>query len=95
MSGQCSILLINALQLPTLLQLTQYRIRSLHDFLGHCFRKRLWTERPSPDDASRWERAIDYLESHTEIRDVLLSGGDPLTLADDWLAAILDSESRM
>ena len=25
-----------------------------------------------------WEKALEYIEAHTEIRDVLLSGGDPL-----------------
>ncbi|MFZ0255496.1 MAG: KamA family radical SAM protein [Gammaproteobacteria bacterium] len=37
---------------------------------------------------SHWERAIAYIASHPEIRDVLLSGGDPLALATeklDWL----------
>ena len=37
---------------------------------------------------AQWERALEYLRAHTEVRDVLLSGGDPLTLADeklDWL----------
>ena len=36
----------------------------------------------------QWQRAISYIEDHSEIRDVLLSGGDPLTVADeklDWL----------
>ena len=36
----------------------------------------------------QWEKALAYLEAHTEIRDVLLSGGDPLTIGDeklDWL----------
>jgi lysine 2,3-aminomutase len=36
----------------------------------------------------QWERALAYLERHTEVRDVLLSGGDPLTIGDerlDWL----------
>jgi lysine 2,3-aminomutase len=36
----------------------------------------------------QWERALAYLEDHHEVRDVLLSGGDPLTLGDeklDWL----------
>jgi lysine 2,3-aminomutase len=36
----------------------------------------------------QWEQAIAYIEAHTEVRDVLLSGGDPLTLSDeklDWL----------
>ena len=37
---------------------------------------------------AQWEKALDYLRAHAEVRDVLLSGGDPLTLADeklDWL----------
>src|SRR5665213_2376523 len=36
-----------------------------------------------------WERALAYLEAHTEVRDVLLSGGDPLTLSDDKLDWLL------
>lgn len=37
---------------------------------------------------SQWEKALAYLEQHTEVRDVLLSGGDPLSIGDeklDWL----------
>jgi lysine 2,3-aminomutase len=37
----------------------------------------------------QWEQAIAYLEAHTEVRDVLLSGGDPLTLGDDKLDWLL------
>ncbi len=40
----------------------------------------------------QWERAIAYIEAHGEIRDVLLSGGDPLTIATEkleWLLARL------
>jgi len=37
----------------------------------------------------QWDQAIAYIEAHTEIRDVLLSGGDPLTLADDTLDYLL------
>lgn len=36
-----------------------------------------------------WDRAIAYIEAHTEIRDVLLSGGDPLTLPEDKLEYLL------
>ncbi len=36
-----------------------------------------------------WEAALAYLEVHTEVRDVLLSGGDPLTLSDDKLDWLL------
>jgi lysine 2,3-aminomutase len=37
----------------------------------------------------QWEQALAYLEQHTEVRDVLLSGGDPLTLGDDKLDWLL------
>ena len=41
---------------------------------------------------TQWEAGIDYIAKHPEIRDVLLSGGDPLTLPDeklDWLLSRL------
>jgi lysine 2,3-aminomutase len=38
---------------------------------------------------SQWSAALDYIASHREIRDVLLSGGDPLTLTDDKLDYLL------
>jgi len=38
---------------------------------------------------AQWERAIAYIEATPTIRDVLLSGGDPLTLSNDKLAWLL------
>ena len=35
------------------------------------------------------DHAIDYIKAHRKIRDVLISGGDPLTLSDDRLDEIL------
>ncbi len=37
----------------------------------------------------QWQRAIDYIAAHPQIRDVLLSGGDPLTIATDKLEWLL------
>ncbi|MBJ6723994.1 KamA family radical SAM protein [Geomesophilobacter sediminis] len=37
------------------------------------------------------EAALAYIEAHPEIRDVILSGGDPLMLHDDQLDALLSS----
>ena len=37
----------------------------------------------------QWEQALAYLEQHTEVRDVLLSGGDPLSISDDKLDWLL------
>jgi lysine 2,3-aminomutase len=36
-----------------------------------------------------WDTALDYIRMHPEIRDVLLSGGDPLTLSDARLEYLL------
>jgi lysine 2,3-aminomutase len=38
---------------------------------------------------SQWERAAQYIEAHPEIRDCLLSGGDPLSIGDDKLEWLL------
>jgi lysine 2,3-aminomutase len=43
----------------------------------------------------QWDRALAYLEAHTEVRDVLLSGGDPLTISDDKLDWLLTRLRRM
>jgi lysine 2,3-aminomutase len=45
-----------------------------------------------------WEDAAAYIEQHREIRDVVLSGGDPLTLPDgriEWLLRRLRSISHV
>ena len=38
-----------------------------------------------------FEKAFAYIASHTEVRDVLISGGDPLTLTDETLDYILSN----
>lgn len=40
-----------------------------------------------------WDKGIQYIKDHPEIRDVLLSGGDPLTMSDDSIEYLL-SEIR-
>ncbi|MFW6180394.1 MAG: KamA family radical SAM protein [Spirochaetota bacterium] len=42
-----------------------------------------------------WERMIAYIQAHREVRDVLLSGGDPLTLDDRTLAHLLGRLRRI
>jgi len=53
-----------------------------------CFRKRLFmgNERETVKDVSE---GIEYIREHTEITDVLLTGGDPLTLETSQLESIL------
>ena len=38
---------------------------------------------------AQYEESLSYIAAHPAIRDVLLSGGDPLTMADDRLAWLL------
>lgn len=44
---------------------------------------------------AEWEGALSYIEQHTEIRDVLLSGGDPLSIGDDKLDYLLTRLRRI
>lgn len=43
----------------------------------------------------QWERAAAYIEATPTIRDVLLSGGDPLTLSDERLGWLLTRLQRI
>jgi len=45
--------------------------------------------------APEWERMIAYIQAHEEVRDVLLSGGDPLTLDDRTLGYLLGRLRRI
>ena len=60
-------------------------------YCRYCTRSRMVGEAGGEYQFSvpQWERAIAYIEAHPEIRDVLLSGGDPLTLADEKLQWLL------
>jgi lysine 2,3-aminomutase len=46
-------------------------------------------------DIQAWERALAYIEATPSVRDVLLSGGDPLTLPDDKIEWLLWRLSRI
>ena len=55
-------------------------------YCRYCTRSRMVGSAPEYHfDRVRWERCIEYIEATPTVRDVLLSGGDPLTLADESL----------
>ncbi len=62
-------------------------------YCRYCTRSRLVSGQGGHRLGTDFEAAYDYLRRHTEVRDVLLSGGDPLLLPDSRLDAIL-SELR-
>ena len=43
----------------------------------------------------QWDDALNYIADHPEIRDVLISGGDPLTLSEDKLDYLLGRLKRI
>jgi lysine 2,3-aminomutase len=60
-----------------------------HDFCStycrYCTRSRVVGHGRLYPSRKRLEKAMDYIRADTQIRDVLISGGDPLTLSDDRL----------
>ncbi|MGA1865374.1 MAG: KamA family radical SAM protein [bacterium] len=59
-------------------------------YCRHCTRKRIWKEgRENTLTRAEIENALDYILRHDEIRDVLISGGDPLMLPVPLLKYVL------
>ncbi len=58
-------------------------------YCRYCTRSRVVSGVGEQHLETQWEPAFRYLEKHTEVRDVLLSGGDPLLFSDDRLDKIL------
>lgn len=58
-------------------------------YCRHCTRKRKVGDTDSIPDRNQVRAGLDYIRGATEVRDVLLSGGDPLMLSDQYLDWIL------
>jgi lysine 2,3-aminomutase len=58
-------------------------------YCRHCTRKRKVGDVDSIPDKEEILEGIEYIRTTPQIRDVLLSGGDPLMLSDDYLDWIL------
>ena len=58
-------------------------------YCRHCTRKRKVSDPSSAAQTKQLEEGLAYIEAHKEIRDVVISGGDPLSNSDDRLEYIL------
>jgi lysine 2,3-aminomutase len=58
-------------------------------YCRYCTRSRLVSNASGYDFHPEFDRQIEYIARHPEIRDVLLSGGDPLLLSDEKLEQLL------
>ena len=59
------------------------------NYCRHCTRRRLAGQEDHARDKASIDAAIEYIKKHEEVRDVLLSGGDPLLVSDDFLESII------
>ena len=58
-------------------------------YCRYCTRSRLVSNAAGYDFHPEFDKQIAYIAAHPEIRDVLLSGGDPLLLSDEKLENLL------
>ena len=60
-------------------------------YCRHCTRRRLVGESAQEDNLdSRFDAAIEYIKANKKVRDVLISGGDPLIMEDEVLENLLE-----
>ena len=58
-------------------------------YCRHCTRRRMVGEDKNILDLGNLDAALDYIRSNRKIRDVLISGGDPLMLEDNILEEVI------
>jgi lysine 2,3-aminomutase len=58
-------------------------------YCRYCTRSRLVSNASGYDFHPQFDKQIEYIRNHPEVRDVLLSGGDPLLFSDERLEHLL------
>lgn len=58
-------------------------------YCRHCTRKRLWQDGQTDPNSKEIEEALNYVRENQQIREIIVSGGDPLTLSAERLDYIL------
>jgi lysine 2,3-aminomutase len=58
-------------------------------YCRYCTRSHMVAKDKCHIGKKAWEPALNYLSNHPEIRDVIVSGGDPLSMSDNHLAYVL------
>ncbi|ADC89158.1 lysine 2,3-aminomutase YodO family protein [Thermocrinis albus DSM 14484] len=64
-------------------------------YCRHCMRKRIFSQGERSITKEEIDTIIQYIEAHPSVRDVLLSGGDPLSLSYEKLEYILSRLRRI
>lgn len=58
-------------------------------YCRHCTRRRLVGEHQEDNSPFKFDRAVEYIKANRKIRDVLISGGDPLVLEDEEIENLI------
>lgn len=58
-------------------------------YCRHCTRRRITNGGEAELNKAELEKGLEYVRTHPQVRDVLLSGGDPFLLSEDRLEQIL------
>ena len=64
-------------------------------YCRYCTRSRMVGDGNHTLNTATYDAALNYIREHKEIRDVLISGGDPLTLGDRMLEYIISSVKKI
>lgn len=64
-------------------------------YCRHCTRRRIVGDKDHSIGSENLQKAYDYIKSNKKIRDVLISGGDPLMFEDEVLDGILKNISAI
>ena len=64
-------------------------------YCRYCTRSRMVGDGKRSLSTETYEKALAYIRSHKEVRDVLISGGDPLTMSDRMLEYLLQSLKKI
>lgn len=58
-------------------------------YCRHCTRRRVVGCEDFSLSSEKLDKALEYIRQNKQIRDVLLSGGDPLVMPDSWLENVI------
>ncbi len=64
-------------------------------YCRHCTRKRKVGDTDYNPNRDHYQSGFEYIQNHPEVRDVLLSGGDPFLLEDDMIEYLLENLSAI
>jgi len=60
-----------------------------------CFRRDFLTEKPFKLRGGEVKALLEYLKAHPEVKEVITSGGDPLTLSDSILKKLIEELGKI